>query len=383
MWRWIAQIFVGRRQPDRGVQQPGPSVRLGVGQHVRDEDRALQVSTVWACVHLIAETVGALRVILQRSVADGVWIDAAADDHPLGLLADDERRRLLVEHIAAHLALHGQAFLRPTRAGLRVASIDVVPPARVRVEADAGRVIYWVQDGTRWVEDDQLVHVRRIGDERIAWSPLEFGALAIGVAAGAERATSSVYASGGKRSGVLMSDRVLTPQLRDQLRASFQALADGSDGRLLVLEGGLRYEPIAMTPQDIELLAARRYQVAEVCRFFGVPPELIYAETETPAAALREIWRHWVQTTVLSYVQRIEGAFQACMPDRQRGQYRVRFAMQSLLRADDRDRMEAWRVAINAGVMTPNEARLREGLPPLPGGDRLLIQGATVPLDGA
>jgi HK97 family phage portal protein len=359
-------------------------VRLGVGQHVRDEDRALQISAVWACVHLIAETIGALRVMLQRAAGDeeGVWIDAPRDEHPLALLLDDETRRLIVEHIAAYLALHGQAFVLPRRVGTRVQSIEVLPPALVRVRAEDGEKVIDVQtDSGAWETRDDVVHLRRIGDPRISWSPLEFGALALGIAAGAERATSSVYASGGKRSGVLMSDRVLTPQLRDQLRASFQALADGSDGRLLVLEGGLRYEPIAMTPQDIELLAARRYQVAEVCRYFGVPPELIYAETETPAAALREIWRHWVQTTVLSYVQRIESGLQLCMWPAQRTRFRVRFAMQSLLRADDRERMEAWRIAINAGVMTPNEVRLREGLPPLPGGDRLMIQGATVPLD--
>lgn len=379
MLSWMRRLWMGLMRRD-GVQSPPPVARLHPGDQVRDEYQAMQLSAVWAGVHLLAETVGSLRPLLQRRV-DGGWVEV--DDHPMAdVLGEALSSRELVEHITAHLVLHGNAFLVPIRGGRRVREVQLLLPAHVAVDRQSGQVVYRYRDGASeyLYSASEVVHLRRLGDGVTGMSALEYGALSLGVAKGAERAVAAIYRNGGKRSGVLMTDRVLTERLRAELRDSFRSLTEGQDDRLLVLEGGLRFEPLAMSPQDIELLASRQYQVTEVCRWLGVPPELLFVETETPAAAHREVWRHWVQTTVLGYVQRIEGGLTRCMAEADRKEYRVRLSMVGLLRADDRERMEAWRIAIHSGVLTPNEARAREGLPPMEGGDRLLIQGATVPL---
>ncbi|MBK8667877.1 MAG: phage portal protein [Burkholderiales bacterium] len=101
-----------------------------------------------------------------------------------------------------------------------------------------------------------------------------------GIAQAAEQSVSKIYANGGKPSGVLSFDRLLTPAQRASVRENFATLTTGTDDRLLVIEQGMKFDAVSMSPQDIELLASRKHQIDEIARWFGVPSILINQNEE-------------------------------------------------------------------------------------------------------
>src|SRR5690606_35658101 len=175
----------------------------------------------------------------------------------------------------------------------------------------------------------------------------------------------------------------LTPEQREQIRAKFAGLTEG-DQRLLVLEAGGKFEPVAMSPQDIELLASRRFQVEEICRWFGVPSVLVNdtSGSTTWGSGIEQIVLGFYKLNLRPYLEAIENSITThLVSDEDRAQYEDEFDFEGLPRADQKTRYDGYRAGISAGVLTPNEARAMEWLPKMDGGDKLYMQGATMPID--
>jgi hypothetical protein len=197
---------------------------------------------------------------------------------------------------------------------------------------------------------------------------------------------SQVFLNGAKPAGILMYDKILTPTQRQGIRDSFKDLVEGNDDSLLVLEAGMKFEPISMSPQDIELLASRRFQIEDVARFMGVPSVLVNdtASSTTWGSGIEQIIAGWYKLGLKPYLTRIEQSIAVnLLTPEERALYEVEIDFDALLRADPAARFAGYQSAINAGVLTPNEAREREGLAPAEGGERLLVNGTMVPIDQA
>ena len=205
----------------------------------------------------------------------------------------------------------------------------------------------------------------------------------IGIAQAGENIVSKVYANNGKRSGVLSIDRQLTPDQRDQIRSNFSSLSMGSDDRLLVLEYGMKFDPIAMSPQDIELLASRRFQLGEICRWFGVPSVMVNdtSGSTTWGSGIEQIVSGFYKLNLRPYLERFESSIQANLfTELEDSQYEVEFDFEGLLRSDLKSRLEGYRTAVSGSILTPNEVRRIEGWPSMVGGDDLLSQVNMTPL---
>jgi len=139
-----------------------------------------------------------------------------------------------------------------------------------------------------------------------------------------------------------------------------------------------------MTPQDIELLDSRRFQIEDIGRFFGVPSILLNQTfgQSSLGSNVYEIMQAYYKLSLRPYLEKFEASILRWLIDESDG-YEAEFNFDALLRADTQTRMQANREAINSGQMTPNEARKEEGRVSLPGGDQLLIQGAMIPINQA
>src|SRR5690606_20831698 len=98
------------------------------------------------------------------------------------------------------------------------------------------------------LSSESVWHVKLPGNGVIGKSPLAFGRNIIGIAQAAEDTVTKIYANGGKPSGVLSFDRLLTPEQRTAVRANFGGLTTGTDERLLVLESGMKFDAVSMSP---------------------------------------------------------------------------------------------------------------------------------------
>jgi HK97 family phage portal protein len=387
MWSPIRSWFGGRQ--GSGTQITGPQ-GYGYSASVEvTEETALQVSAVWACVRLLSQTVASLPLVVYRKTDKGREL---APDHWFMRLMERpnqyQTRYEFWEHQVANLALHGNLYARKTELAGKIRSLLPLNPLQVETKLIAGKVahMFSVDGGIAALSSDSVWHARMNGDVIVGRSPLQFGRNLIGVAQAAELAVTKLYTNGGKRSGVLSFDKLLTTEQRQQVRDNFSNLTTGTDDRLLVLEMGAKFDPISMSPQDIELLASRKFQIEEICRWFGVPSVLVNdtSGSTTWGSGIAELVTGFYKLNLRPYLEAIENSITTHLfSDADRKEYEVEFDFEGLLRASQKDRYDGYRTGIQSGLLTPNEARAMEWLPAIEGGDQLLIQGAMIPVKDA
>ena len=387
MWSPIRSWFGGRQ--GSGTQITGPQ-GYGYSASVEvTEETALQVSAVWACVRLLSQTVASLPLVVYRKTDKGRELDP---DHWFMRLMERpnqyQTKYEFWEHQVANLALHGNLYARKTELAGKIRSLLPLNPLQVETKLIAGKVahMFSVDGGIAALSSDSVWHARMNGDVIVGRSPLQFGRNLIGVAQAAELAVTKLYTNGGKRSGVLSFDKLLTTEQRQQVRDNFSNLTTGTDDRLLVLEMGAKFDPISMSPQDIELLASRKFQIEEICRWFGVPSVLVNdtSGSTTWGSGIAELVTGFYKLNLRPYLEAIENSITTHLfSDADRKEYEVEFDFEGLLRASQKDRYDGYRTGIQSGLLTPNEARAMEWLPEVEGGDQLLIQGAMIPVKDA
>lgn len=388
MWSPIRRWWGGRQES--GTQMTGPYGNdLPAAMNVTAET-ALQVSAVWACVRLISQAVASLPLVVYRKTDKGREV---VTDHWFAKLMQGKPNKYQTryefwEHQIGNLALHGNMYARKVELGGQVRSLLPLNPLQTEASLADGKVVYYFQQDNEVLaySSDSIWHAKMNGDLIVGRSPLKFGSTIMGVAQAAEGVVSRIYGNGAKRAGVLSLDKLLTPEQRAQVRENFGTLTTGTDDRLLVLEQGMKYEPISMSPDDIELLASRRFQVEEICRWFGVPSVLVNdtSGSTTWGSGIEQIVLGFYKLNLRPYLEAIENSITTHLfSDADRKEYEVEFDFEGLLRATQNERFNGYQVGIAGGFLTPNEARAMEWLPAIEGGDQLLIQGAMVPISQA
>lgn len=386
IWSWLGGSGSSR---NAGNQISGPMGYATASPVEVNEDSAMQLSAVWACVRLLSETVASLPVNVYRKTAKGREL---APDHWLSLLMARKPNRYqtkveFFETLMLNLALHGNAYAKITKVGGQIRSLLPLMASQIETKLlpDGSVVHLYHADGNVDVLSAESVwHVKLYGNGIVGKSPLAFGRNMFGIAQAAEQSVGKIYANGGKPSGVLSFDRLLTPAQRASVRENFATLTTGTDDRLLVIEQGMKFDAVSMSPQDIELLASRKHQIDEIARWFGVPSILINQNegSTTLGSSTAEIISGFYKLNLRPYLERIEASVKTWLftPD-EANQYEFEFDFEGLLRSDLKSRLEGYRTAVAGTILTPNEVRRIEGWPRVEGGDVLLSQVNMTPID--
>ena len=386
IWSWLGGSGSSR---NAGNQISGPMGYATASPVEVNEDSAMQLSAVWACVRLLSETVASLPVNVYRKTAKGRDL---APDHWLSLLMARKPNRYqtkveFFETLMLNLALHGNAYAKITKVGGQIRSLLPLMASQIETKLlpDGSVVHLYHADGNVDVlSSDSVWHVKLYGNGIVGKSPLAFGRNMFGIAQAAEQSVSKIYANGGKPSGVLSFDRLLTPAQRASVRENFATLTTGTDDRLLVIEQGMKFDAVSMSPQDIELLASRKHQIDEIARWFGVPSILINQNegSTTLGSSTAEIISGFYKLNLRPYLERVEASVQTWLfTPEEANQYEFEFDFEGLLRSDLKSRLEGYRTAVAGTILTPNEVRRIEGWPRVEGGDVLLSQINMTPID--
>jgi HK97 family phage portal protein len=150
----------------------------------------------------------------------------------------------------------------------------------------------------------------------------------------------------------------------------------------LVLPTGLEIKPIGGDPDKNQMIEAQRFMVEQVARIYSMPPIFLQDLTHGTFSNTEQQDLHFVKHTVKRWVEQIEQELNLKFFGRG-SKFFVEFSMDGLLRGDFKTRMDGYAQAIQNAILTPNEVAQLENRPPRPGGNDLLIQGATVPLVSA
>ncbi|MGP9834218.1 phage portal protein [Marinobacter sp. NSM] len=386
----IRNFFRGPGSPARepGLQSGQPGGYSTDSAAEVNFDTAMQISAVWAAARIISESIGSLPFHLYKSGPEG---REEATEHPLHRVLTSRPNQYqspveFWESMALNLTVSGNAYAIIQRTGRRIVGLLPVSSAQVETELlQDGTVIHKYTNGAdvKVYSSDSMWHVKLFGNGIVGMSPLSYARQSIGIAIASDNRVSKMYSNGAKPSGVLSIDKTLTPEQRAAIRKNFSQMSEGNDDRLFVLEAGMQYHQVSMTPQDIQLLDSRRFQIEDIGRFLGVPSILLNQTfgQSSLGSNVFEIMQGFYKLNLRPYLEKFEAAILRWLIDEDG--YEARFDFDALLRADLKSRMEGYRIAINSGQMTPNEARQAEGRRALDGGNQLLVQGAMVPIDMA
>jgi HK97 family phage portal protein len=292
------------------------------------------------------------------------------------------------EQMLLSLILRGNAFAlikRDTKG--EVVALWPMSADQVRVQLlTTGDLSYeYSFDNKRliYLESDVL-HIRGPGNGAVGMSPLDHMRSSVGLAISTQNHTTKTFRKNARRPGILMSDVVLTNEQRAALKQNFGDIVAGKDKELYILEAQFKFEPLGMTPADLELLNSRKFAVQDLARWFGVPSVLINDTGESTAlgSSTGQIIEAFFKLKLRPMLSRIESAIirQVLSPGQRAKGYTVKFSFDAILRATLTDRMEVYAKAVQNGIKTRNEARALENDPPMDGGDELTVQSNLVPL---
>lgn len=389
--------FWSREKPDtRGatfVQSEPRSfleiIGLSGDPSVSMED-ALGVPAVWAAVNFIAGTIAGLPLHVYDKQAQSkrrvrpttanptsmMLHDAVNDDYSSFQWRFDMMTAVLTDGRFVSY-IERDAMGRP-------ANLYPLPNAAVRRLAN-GRKEYEWRDGSilrRYDQADVLDVPFMLKSDLISHrSPLRQCAVALGKAVNANIYGSKIFKNGGLPAFALQgpfgSEKSASRAQENIAAATKEAARKGAN--VLAIPMGHELKPLGPDPDKMQLVETQRFAVEEIARIYSLPPTFLQDLTHGTFSNTEQQDLHFVKHTMKRWLEQLEAEMNLKFFGR--GSRRiVEFNVDGLLRGDYKTRMEGNAQAINTGQLTPNEARAMDNREPLDGGDRLYIQGATVPL---
>ena len=401
----FSSLFRSRASPQNRTVGSGYTFYFGgtTSGKVVTERSAMQMAAVYSCVRILAEAVAGLPLNLYRYTGDGGKEKAIG--HPLYLLLHDEPNPemssfVFRETLMTHLLLWGNAYAQIIRNGKgEVVALYPLMPNKMSVDRDSqGQLYYTYQRGmdeairdknqTVILRPSDVLHIPGLGfDGLVGYSPIAMAKNAIGMAIACEEYGAKFFANGAAPGGVLEHPGTIKDPQR--VRESWQSTFGGSGNanKIAVLEEGMKYTPIGISPEQAQFLETRKFQINEIARIFRVPPHMVGDLEKSSFPNIEQQSLEFVKYTLEPWVTRWEQTIQrSLLSTGEKSRYFVKFNLEGLLRGDYQSRMNGYATARQNGWMSANDIRELENLDRIPaeeGGDLYLINGNMLPLHQA
>lgn len=357
-------------------------------------DSALQLSAVWACTRLIAETISTLPLSMYERTSAGKRV---ARQHPLHMVIHDQPNdrstaSVFWESAVAAMLLRGNAMAEKLVAGSRIIGLAFLDPRRLTCSARGDGSKEWrytEKNGRqRVIQADRIWSIPGFSlDGECGVSVIRYGANVFGAAQAAGEAANKTFANGLMPTTYFKMERILTKEQRAEFRTNMADITGAINaGKSPLLEGGMTADFIGIDPSDAQLLESRGFSVEEICRWFRVPPFMVgHSEKSTSwGTGIEQQMIGFLTFTLAPWLRRIEQAISKdLLSPAERQRYYPKFSVEGLLRADSAARSAFYTAMVNNGVLTRDEVRELEDREPMGGNAAVLtVQSAMTTLDG-
>jgi len=364
----------------------------------------MQMTAVYSCVRILAETVAGLPLhVYQYNESGG---KEKYIKHPLYRLLHDEPNPEMTsfafrETLMSHLLLWGNAYAQVIRnARGEVVALYPLIPGKMTVDRDkSGRLFYLYQrnmedaptlgkDSQVYLAPSDVLHIPGLGfDGLVGYSPIAMAKNAVGLAMATEEYGAKFFANGAAPGGVLEHPGTIKdPQkVKESWNTAYQG--SGNAHRVAVLEEGMKYQPIGISPEQAQFLETRKFQINEIARIFRVPPHMLADLEKSSFSNIEQQSLEFVKYTLDPWVVRWEQTMcRTLLLESEKPKVFIKFNVDGLLRGDYESRMNGYATARQNGWMSANDIRQLENLDRIPtelGGDLYLINGAMTKLQDA
>ena len=397
----LSGLFRSRDKPQNRTAGSGYTFFLGGSSSGKavTERSAMQMTAVYSCVRILSEAVAGLPLHLYRYNDSGSKEKAV--DHPLYRLLHDEPNPemssfVFRETLMTHLLLWGNAYAQIIRNGKgEIISLYPLMPNKMTVERDESGHLYYSyqrsndeaigESGRVILKPSDVLHIPGLGfDGLVGYSPIAMAKNAIGLAIATEEYGAKFFANGAAPSGVLEHPGTLKDP--SKIRVAWQSQFGGSQnsGKVAVLEEGMKYTPISISPEQAQFLETRKFQINEIARIFRVPPHMVGDLEKSSFSNIEQQSLEFVKYTLDPWVVRWEQSImRSLLSPTEKSEYFVKFNLEGLLRGDYQSRMNGYAIGRQNGWMSANDIRELENLDLIPdedGGNLYLVNGNMLPL---
>lgn len=385
-WRKVANIF----KRDKGGQQgqtSGPRVGdyspfFGFGT----AGTAMSVATVYRCVELLGNSVANLPMRYLRK-KNGLFTEdeGARLSYLLKIQPDDTKSAFdFWKETITELLLEGNAYIVPIYNSFSLNLDRLVLCARGSVYHDVYKNTYTVNDLLNGVtgtfSENEIIHLKGYSlDGKSGVSVLSYARLTIDTALAGDNETRNRFVNGGNVRGIINNDKGVVGfgEYQDE---ELQKTATDIDTRfkngehIVSLPGQVDFKQISLSSTDMQFLESRKFNVREICRFFGVHPSFVFDDTSNNYKSAEMANVAFLSNTLNPYLRKIENEFsRKLVAPSLAFTCKLEFDRRGLYACDLESKAKNQAAQIAAGLYTVNELRAEENRPPVAGGDKILV----------
>ena len=398
----IWNFLMEKEQKNENVEERNYPASLNIALHgilsgVSDDyhtaEQLLSIPVAKACTDLIVNSIKTLPIELYERI-DNDTVKEVTDDYRLRLLnrepntiatGTDFKAKLMQD-----LLLHGNAYVEIERDGNEITSLWNLDASYIGISKYGDKnkphivrdikIKLYNSDVELNKEDVMISTVASEDGGLTGQGVIARGYRTIELALNEIELSKNIMNNGSSPMSVVKLDRNLSADAQSRLRDSWTKMYGSSQnaGKLLILEQGMEYEKLSFSPHELGLTASRSKTQADLCSLFGVPEAMIDSQANTYGSVESSSIR-FLQYSIMPYLNIIESSLnRSLLLEKEKDKYFFRFNTDTVLQTTQKERYDALNVGINSGILSLNEARIKENLPPIENNFHRLSLGAVM-----
>ena len=357
--------------------------------------RAMLLSAVYRCVDVISDAAAQLPIEPYMIDSDGYKVKLV--DHPSYNVLNYEPNQKMSRFtfiktliVSTLLRGNGYAYIQRDNNG-DVKALHYIDASKVVInEENDGSITYTIAQNNfnRKVSDKDIIHIINFTYDGVhGISTLQHAKNSLGLSSDSEAHAAGFFKGGANLAGILNVNSSLTENQKMKLKQSWQqafGVNAGTPNGVAVLEGNMQYTPITVSPQDSQLLETRKFNVTDICRFFGVSPTKAFDLSNSSYSTVEAAQLAFLTDTLAPLLEKIELEMERKLfKPNERFKIDVRFDTSVLLRTDKVAESEYLNKMFYMGVFSINELRQKLDLAPIKDGDIHFLQSNMMTLENA
>ena len=366
------------REPFSGAWQRNISINV---------DTAASFHADFACKTLISRDIAKLRLKLVEKDDDDIWSEVTnpAFSPVLRRPNQYQTHNQFWECWVLSKLSRGNTYVLKERDNRNVVTaLHVLDPTRVQpLVADDGAVFYRLNSDNLAGIDEIVVPAREIIHDRfncmfhplVGVPPVFASGLSSMLGLNAQRASALLFENLSTPGGLITTPGEMSDTQRQRFKAEWEQRFSGVNrGRVAVMEGGMKFEPITMTNVEGQMIEQLKWSAEVVCSVYHVPPYKVGVGALPSYNNVQSLNMEYYSQALQSHIEEIEELLDHALGIGWGVGLGTEFDTENLLRMDSVTQITAIQAAVGAGVMAPNEGRSKLDLKPVPGGDNPYLQ---------
>ncbi len=371
----------------------------------------MKIATVYRCIDILGGSVASIGCQIYRKKitslvkneitgemeSDGYYV--IDQNNPINyLLSMCPNSRLnafdFFKNAITIMHLTGNVYILPVISGGKISSLILLSPNTVTYDKDMNT--YLISDYTNGIYGtytaDEIIHIRNVSMDGgyTGISTITYAAITLGIASAQDSQSSDIFQPGSTSRGFISGDETVTKGMGKAQDAQLSTVGNRveseirSGKRILSLPGSMKFNPLSMSPADLNLLQSQEFNVLQICRFFGVHPDKVFYMRSSNYKASENSQTAYLTDTLQPILRKFENEFTIkLLPKSLQGKYKCMFNMDDYYQSDLTSRSAYIEKTINNGIRTVNEWRKKDGYAPVDGGDQTFISCNVAPINSA